>query len=145
MSEDMPPSWRSLASAASRSIKGYIAQQRELKQSYPASRGPAPPQATESSSSSGSGSQKKQSWSQWAVEERAPAVRAQPDRARREARDLQELVHDGEQLEGPVGLVASGRGLEWARGKVSEVKDLRRSGTARRAATCLCTSRPSRG
>ncbi|KAH9893538.1 hypothetical protein C8Q73DRAFT_697378 [Cubamyces lactineus] len=64
MSEDMPPSWRSLASAASRSIKGYIAQQRELKQSYPASRGPAPPQAAESSSSSGS--QKKQSWSQWA-------------------------------------------------------------------------------
>ena len=66
MSEDMPPSWRSLASAASRSIKGYIAQQRELKQSYPAWRGAAPPQTAESSSSSSSSSAKKQSWSQWA-------------------------------------------------------------------------------
>ncbi|KAI0369116.1 hypothetical protein BV20DRAFT_997309 [Pilatotrama ljubarskyi] len=58
MSEDMPASWRSIASAASRSLKGYIAQQRELKQAYPLSRG-APPQSSEAAS-------KKQSWSQWA-------------------------------------------------------------------------------
>ncbi|KAI0331653.1 hypothetical protein GY45DRAFT_1322007 [Cubamyces sp. BRFM 1775] len=67
MSEDMPPSWRSLASAASRSIKGYIVQQRDLKQAYPPWRGATPPQVSESSSSSSSsGAQKKQSWSQWA-------------------------------------------------------------------------------
>ena len=53
-SEEMPPSWRSLASAASRSIKGYIAQQRELKQGYPPSRGVDVEAA------------KKQSWGQWA-------------------------------------------------------------------------------
>ncbi|KAI0357995.1 hypothetical protein OH77DRAFT_1421254 [Trametes cingulata] len=58
MSEDMPPSWRSIASAASRSLKGYIAQQRELKQSYPTWRG-ATPQGSDAAS-------KKQSWSQWA-------------------------------------------------------------------------------
>ena len=57
MSEEMAPSWRSLASAASRSIKGYIAQQRELKQGYPASRGPPPP---------GSELPKRQTWGQWA-------------------------------------------------------------------------------
>ncbi|CDO69656.1 hypothetical protein BN946_scf184851.g44 [Trametes cinnabarina] len=64
MSEDMPPSWRSLASAASRSIKGYIAQQRELKQPYPSSRGgaPQPPPSFGGASSSS----KKSSWSQWA-------------------------------------------------------------------------------
>ena len=56
-SEEMPPSWRSLASAASRSIKGYITQQRELKQGYPSSRGIVPP---------GTEVAKKQSWSQWA-------------------------------------------------------------------------------
>ncbi|TBU47533.1 hypothetical protein BD309DRAFT_988005 [Dichomitus squalens] len=50
----MAPSWRSLASAASRSLKGYIAQQRDLKQGYPLSR------------SSGAEATKKQSWSQWA-------------------------------------------------------------------------------
>ncbi|KAI0794117.1 hypothetical protein C8Q74DRAFT_1193864 [Fomes fomentarius] len=54
----MAPSWRSLASAASRSIKGYITQQRELKQAYPAARGQ---QKTASVDSAG-----KQSWSQWA-------------------------------------------------------------------------------
>ncbi|KAI9067975.1 hypothetical protein FKP32DRAFT_1588164 [Trametes sanguinea] len=63
MSEDMPPSWRSLASAASRSLKGYIAQQRELKQAYPSSRGGVAPQQ---GSAEGSSSSKKQSWSQWA-------------------------------------------------------------------------------
>ncbi|KAI0741654.1 hypothetical protein C8Q80DRAFT_1274047 [Daedaleopsis nitida] len=57
MSEEMAPSWRSLASAASRSIKGYISQQRELKQGYPPSR----PQLTP-----GPEQPKKQSWSQWA-------------------------------------------------------------------------------
>ena len=58
MSEEMAPSWRSLASAASRSIKGYIAQQREIKQGYPAARG---------QQNLGADSQtKKQSWSQWA-------------------------------------------------------------------------------
>ncbi|PIL25177.1 hypothetical protein GSI_13066 [Ganoderma sinense ZZ0214-1] len=57
-SEEMPPpSWRSLASAASRSIKGYITQQRELKQAYPSSRSIAPP---------GAEAAKRQSWSQWA-------------------------------------------------------------------------------
>ncbi|KAI1793481.1 hypothetical protein LXA43DRAFT_1073156 [Ganoderma leucocontextum] len=56
-SEEMAPSWRSLASAASRSIKGYIAQQRELKQGYPSSRGIIPP---------GAEAAKRQSWSQWA-------------------------------------------------------------------------------
>lgn len=58
-SEEMAPpgSWRSLASAASRSIKGYIAQQRDLKQAYPSSRSIAPP---------GAELAKKQSWSQWA-------------------------------------------------------------------------------
>ncbi|KAI8985542.1 hypothetical protein BD414DRAFT_529339 [Trametes punicea] len=60
MSEDMPPSWRSLASAASRSIKGYIAQQRELKQSVPSWRATLPHVGETSSSP------KKQSWSQWA-------------------------------------------------------------------------------
>ncbi|KAI0675668.1 hypothetical protein C8Q78DRAFT_340765 [Trametes maxima] len=54
----MPPSWRSLASAASRSLKGYIAQQRELKQPYPSWRGP-PSQEAEPA-------QKRQTWSQWA-------------------------------------------------------------------------------
>ncbi|RPD64162.1 hypothetical protein L227DRAFT_571731 [Lentinus tigrinus ALCF2SS1-6] len=58
MSEEMAPSWRSLASAASRSIKGYIAQQRELKQGYPAARG-QPQSGAEQN-------YKKQSWSQWA-------------------------------------------------------------------------------
>lgn len=58
MSEEMAPSWRSLASAASRSIRGYITQQRELKQAYPAARGQ---QQTVGVDSSG-----KQSWSQWA-------------------------------------------------------------------------------
>ena len=58
MSEEMAPSWRSLASAASRSIKGYISQQRELKQGYPAARGQAQLGADPNS--------KKQSWSQWA-------------------------------------------------------------------------------
>ncbi|KAM5544170.1 hypothetical protein V8D89_001830 [Ganoderma adspersum] len=58
-SEEMAPpgSWRSLASAASRSLKGYITQQRELKQAYPSSRSIAPPDAETA---------KKQSWSQWA-------------------------------------------------------------------------------
>ncbi|KAI0630600.1 hypothetical protein C8Q77DRAFT_1160159 [Trametes polyzona] len=60
MSEEMAPSWRSLASAASRSFKGYIAQQRELKQSYPSWRGPP------SSSQDSDATPKKQSWSQWA-------------------------------------------------------------------------------
>ena len=55
----MPPSWRSLASAASRSVKGYIAQQRATKQGYPASRGPPPPLPNGEQS-------KKQTWSQWA-------------------------------------------------------------------------------
>ncbi len=59
MSEDMPPSsWRSLASAAGRSLKGYVAQQRELKQSYPSWRG-TPPQDSDATP-------KKQSWGQWA-------------------------------------------------------------------------------
>ncbi|KAI0695337.1 hypothetical protein C8T65DRAFT_665431 [Cerioporus squamosus] len=57
MSEEMAPSWRSLASAASRSIKGYISQ-RELKQGYPASRG-QPQLAAEQNS-------ERQSWRQWA-------------------------------------------------------------------------------
>ncbi|KAI0766663.1 hypothetical protein BD413DRAFT_664876 [Trametes elegans] len=61
MSEDMPPSWRSLASAASRSIKGYLAQQRELKQAYPSWRGGAPP-----GPHSADTTPKKQSWGQWA-------------------------------------------------------------------------------
>ncbi|KAI0642090.1 hypothetical protein C8Q79DRAFT_918503 [Trametes meyenii] len=54
----MPPSWRSLASAASRSLKGYIAQQRELKQPYPSWRGASPQDAEPA--------QKRQTWSQWA-------------------------------------------------------------------------------
>ncbi|TFK88425.1 hypothetical protein K466DRAFT_575361 [Polyporus arcularius HHB13444] len=53
----MSPSWRSLASAASRSVKGYISQ-RELKQGYPASSGR--PQLTAEQNS------EKQSWRQWA-------------------------------------------------------------------------------
>ncbi|KAH9857256.1 hypothetical protein C2E23DRAFT_381428 [Lenzites betulinus] len=58
MSDEMSPSWRSLASSASRSIKGYIAQQRELKQSYPAGR--------VRSSQDFDTASKKQSWGQWA-------------------------------------------------------------------------------
>ncbi|KAI0832003.1 hypothetical protein BC628DRAFT_1407544 [Trametes gibbosa] len=58
MSDDMPPSWRSLASSASRSIKGYIVQQRELRQPHPAGLS-LPPQDRDTTP-------KKQSWGQWA-------------------------------------------------------------------------------
>ncbi|KAH9940884.1 uncharacterized protein BXZ73DRAFT_42343 [Epithele typhae] len=56
----MAPSWRSIASAASRSIKGYIAQQRDVKRGYSPSRGP--PQA----SPGGSDQSRRQTWGQWA-------------------------------------------------------------------------------
>lgn len=56
MSNEMP-SWRSLASSATRSIKGYVAQ-RDLRRSVPASRDIRPGAAPDGSNRS--------TWSQWA-------------------------------------------------------------------------------
>lgn len=53
MSDEMP-SWRSLASAASRSIKSYVSQ-RDLKRSFPASR-----------DIDAEGVGQRQTWGQWA-------------------------------------------------------------------------------
>ena len=64
MSEEMP-SWRSLASAASRSIKGYVAQQRDpRKVGYTDRNLNAPP--LDSNSSQPPGPSFRQAWSQWA-------------------------------------------------------------------------------
>lgn len=64
MSEEMP-SWRSLASAASRSIKGYVAQRDPRKAGY-ADRNAGFDSNSSPSSSQSPGPGFRQAWSQWA-------------------------------------------------------------------------------